>query len=337
MSERPDFWVASGHHLLDRSDGGGLVVTDDFLKAYLARPELVPPDEACPVERGLHAALLASPRMAVSAEELASIADADAAENFDVFLSFRDRLMAHVTLEQAYLAMVQGGVRGIPPLFLQQLVHVIARNAFQDCDDPLVVRAGECFYRPQRVTFHDKSVLLADHEAIEGHEHDRQHSPLMAMLGGPAVSELTVLNEENGANYWGRSDAHDLVFNLTSPTRGRHALGEAARIWIRHLTGADIVFEPVEKLANETFRWFLPFDAEATAIGNAVWNGEALAPEQSARVLALYRFTLPEDAAIAAEMRGKPAFAILATSSDNMLTIKPQNLIAGLPLARKDA
>ena len=33
-----DFWLSCGHHLLDRGEGGGLVVTDEFLKAYLARP-----------------------------------------------------------------------------------------------------------------------------------------------------------------------------------------------------------------------------------------------------------------------------------------------------------
>ena len=35
-----DFWLSCGHHLLDRDAGGGLVVTDEFLKVYLARPEL---------------------------------------------------------------------------------------------------------------------------------------------------------------------------------------------------------------------------------------------------------------------------------------------------------
>ena len=59
-----DFWLSCGHHLLDRDEGGGLVVTDDFLKVYLARPELIPPPEACAVERTLHGALLADPRHA---------------------------------------------------------------------------------------------------------------------------------------------------------------------------------------------------------------------------------------------------------------------------------
>src|SRR5262249_39160511 len=66
-----DFWLSCGHHLLDRDRGGGLVVTDDFLKAYLARRELAPPSEACVVERTLHAALLADPRRAVDAGDIA--------------------------------------------------------------------------------------------------------------------------------------------------------------------------------------------------------------------------------------------------------------------------
>ena len=71
-----DFWLSCGHHLLDRDQGGGLVVTDEFLKAYLARPELAPPPEACVVERTLHAALLADPRRPVAAGEVAAISDA---------------------------------------------------------------------------------------------------------------------------------------------------------------------------------------------------------------------------------------------------------------------
>ena len=331
---RGDFWVASGHHLLDRSDGGGLVVTDAFLKAFLARPELMPPDEACPVERGLHAGLLADPQLSVSAEEAAAVADADARENLGLFLAFRDRLVRTATLEQAYLEIFRGDVRGIPPLFLQQLTHVIARNAFDACDDAFVLRAAECFFRPQRVSFHEGQVLLADQEAISDHEHDRHASPLLNMLGGPAVTELAVLNETNAESYKARSDAHDLVLNISQP-RGRAAMGQAARRWIAHLTGVDMAFEAAEKLENEPIGWFLAFDAEATKVGNAVWTGKAMSADLSGRVLALYRFTLPDTAALAAEQRGKRGFGVISATPDHNLTIKPQNLIAGLPLAGK--
>ena len=44
-----DFWLSCGHHLLDRHEGGGLAISDEFLKLYLARPELTPPPDACVV------------------------------------------------------------------------------------------------------------------------------------------------------------------------------------------------------------------------------------------------------------------------------------------------
>jgi hypothetical protein len=62
--------------MLDRDSGGGLLVTDHFLKAYLARPELTPPPEACAAEKSLHFSLLADPRRPVRAAEIAVIADA---------------------------------------------------------------------------------------------------------------------------------------------------------------------------------------------------------------------------------------------------------------------
>ena len=117
-----DFWLSCGHHLLDRDAGGGLLLTDDFLKVYLARPELMPPADACAAERALHAALLESPRKPVLADEIGAIADADARENWQVLLAFRDLLMRHPTLEAAYLDIVRHGVR-VPHLFLNQLVH----------------------------------------------------------------------------------------------------------------------------------------------------------------------------------------------------------------------
>ncbi|MGH6798485.1 MAG: DUF6352 family protein, partial [Roseiarcus sp.] len=98
-----DFWLSCGHHLTDRAVGGGLLVTDEFLKVYLARPELSPPPEACAAERGLRAALLADPRRRIGAEEIAAIADADARENWGLMVAFRDHLLRHKTLEAAYL------------------------------------------------------------------------------------------------------------------------------------------------------------------------------------------------------------------------------------------
>src|SRR4051794_7134879 len=108
-SANKDFWLSCGHYLLDRDAGGGLIATDELLKVYLARPELTPPPEACIAERTLYAALLAEPRRPVSADEIATIADADARENWHVMLAFRDQLTGHRTIEAAYLDMIRRG------------------------------------------------------------------------------------------------------------------------------------------------------------------------------------------------------------------------------------
>jgi GrpB-like predicted nucleotidyltransferase (UPF0157 family) len=102
-----------------------LVVTDEFLKAYFARPELMPPEDACAIERRLHRELLADPRRPVGADEVAAIADADARENWQFVLAFRDLLLRNPTLEAAYLALVRSVSINLPPLFVNQLVQVI--------------------------------------------------------------------------------------------------------------------------------------------------------------------------------------------------------------------
>src|SRR5512139_2543815 len=199
-----DFWIACGHHLLDRDASGGLLVTDEFLKAYFARPELMPPEEACAVERRLHRDMLANPRRPVDANEIAAMADEDARENWQLVLSFRDLLLRHPTLEAAYLALVRAGANGLPQLFVNHLVHVIMRNALDGCEDPFVLRAAELFFRLQRILPHEQALLLGDEEIVGG----RSPTPvlsLMSMLGAVTDAQLDVLSDDSVESYWQRS------------------------------------------------------------------------------------------------------------------------------------
>src|SRR5690349_2400114 len=183
-----EFWVASGHHLTRRADHGGLVATPELIMAYLARPELLPPDDACEAERRLHASLMADPLRPVSDKEIAGLADADARENWSFMVGCRDRLMAAPSLEAVYVALARKGAGGLPPIFLSQLCHLILRNALEGCDDPYILRAAELFYRSQLAAVHEGTLLLADAEVIEAEQHalhDMHSSPLTAMLQQP--------------------------------------------------------------------------------------------------------------------------------------------------------
>jgi Family of unknown function (DUF6352) len=331
-----DFWIACGYHLLDHSASGGLVVTDEFLKAYFVRPELVPPDDACAVERRLHREMLADPRRAVAAEEVAAIADADARENWQFVLAFRKLLLREPTLEAAYLALVRSGSVNVPPLFVNQLVHVILRNALEGCEDPFVLRAAELFFRPQRIVPHEHALLLGDEEVIGGLSATPVLS-LMSMLGDATAAEVDVLSEGNAYSYRHRSDQFDLALDFSGGARGPAALADAMKLWISHLLGVDVAIEPLTALRDAKLTWYVGLDAEATQMGDRLWHGETLDDRTMARMLALFRVTFADAALVVDAVGREPVYLILAMTPDQLVRLKPQNLLTGLPIKRLEA
>ena len=326
-----DFWISSGHHLLDRDKGGGLRLTDEFLKLYLARPELLPPPEACAVERTLHAALLADPRLPVSASDVAAIADPDARENWQLLVAFRDHLQRHKTLEGAYAELVRNGPGKIPPLFINQLVHVILRNALDGVEDARVVRAAELFFRTQRVTLHDGSLIVADEETIGG-VNTPPVTPLVSMLGIPPEANIDVINIDNADSYWERSDQFDMALDLTAGRQGLDALAQAMQRWIAHVIAVDVTIEALAQLSEVNLAWYVGLDADATKIGDMLWHGEDIDEATMARVVGLFRLKFRDPAVMIEKVRGEPVYLILAMTSDKTIRIKPQNLLTGLPV-----
>jgi hypothetical protein len=307
-----DFWLSCGHHLLDRGPDGGLVVTDEFLKAYLARPEMVPPEDACAAELALHQALLAHPRQPVEPWQIAAIADTDARENWGLMIDWRDHLVGYATLESAYLAIVRHKLK-FPRIFLDQLVQVLLRNILDDCDDVFVLRAAELLFRSQRLISYEGSLVAVDEEAVP-------------------ETEVDVLSEDNAGLYWERSDSFDMALDLTAGRRGLAALGLVVMRWVRHLLAIDVEIDPVTELRDVKLTWYVGLDADATRIGDALWNGDEL--DQTARglIVGLFRLTFADDVEIVEQARGAPTYMIAAMSSDKTLRLKPQNLVTGLPV-----
>jgi hypothetical protein len=331
-----DFWISCGHHLLDRDAGGGLLLTDDFLKVYMARPEMIPPPEACDVERRLHAALLADPRTPVSAADIAAIADADARENWQMLIAFRDHLVRHKTLEAAYIELVKQGLSHTPQLFVNQLVHVVMRNALDGVDDANVVRAGEMFFRPQRVTMHEGSLIAADEEKIGG-ANPASVSPLVSMLGIPDEAHIHVINAETADGYWERSDQFDMAIDLTAGGQGLQALAEAIRRWIGHLLGVAVKIEPLTEMREVNLAWYVGLDADATRIGDLLWHGEDLDEATMGQVVGLFRLTFDDQSVVLDKVKGEPVYLILAMTADRLIRMKPQNLVTGLPIRHLEA
>jgi GrpB-like predicted nucleotidyltransferase (UPF0157 family) len=322
-----DFWLSCGHHLLDRDADGKLTLTNEFLKAYLARPELAPPPDSCAAERALYKALLDDPRRHVNAREIAAIADEDARENWRHMVAFRDHLTSHPTIEAAYVALVRQAVR-VPPLFLDQLVNVILRNIFDSTDDVFLLRAAEMLFRPQRLTIHDGSLIAADEEHVGA----AAVSPLIGMLGLPLAGHIDVLNDDNAASYWERSDRFDMALDLSAGRAGLAALGAVLERWVGHLLRIDVAIEPVIEPRDVALCWYVGLDAEATRMGDALWQRGTLDDDEQAAIIAFYRLSFADPSVALDRLAQEPVYLILAMTAERALRMKPQNLVTGLPI-----
>lgn len=335
MNPPRDFWLACGHHLLDRDGAGNLLVTDEFLKAYLARPEIVPPPEACAAECQLHHALLGDPRRLVGASEIAGIADADARENWQVMIGWRDHLVKHRTLEAGYLDIVRRNLK-FPHAFTGHLIQAILRNALDDCRDAFILRAAEMFFRPQKLAMQEASIVAVDEET-ESLLGRPTRSPLEALLGLPSTTEVDMLSDATAGSYWDRSDRFDMALDMTAGQRGVAALGDVVARWISHLLAIDVAIEPLVELHNTSWSWYVGLDSEATFIGDAIWNGNDLDDATRAKLVGLFRLTFLDPADMIEKVRGEPVYLLAAATADDILRLKPQNLVTGLPIRQTEA
>jgi Family of unknown function (DUF6352) len=325
-----EFWVASGHHLARRRRDGWLEVTDELLLAWLARPEVMPPVEACAAERALHARLTAEPRAAVGRGEVAALADADARENWAFLLGFRDRLLATGTIEGAYLDIVGEGA-ALPPLFLDQLVHLLMRSALDGCADPFTLRAAELFWRPQRAGLRDGALVLADAEVAKELQASAAAAPLIALFGAGGVDSLDLMTPENAWTYWSRSDAHTMALDWGGAPQARQGLARAIAAYLRHLLGIEAEIEALTEALDADFRWFVGLDAEGTALGNALWRGDR--PEGADRLIGIFRMRIAPRSGVDRRIAEHAVWLLLGMTPDRVVRMKPQNLVAGLPLA----
>lgn len=346
------FWPSCGYERLQVRPDGQLAVTPDYLRHWLDRPELALVPESCKAERQLHQALREDPLRAVDATTLARFKDADARENYRLFLALRDGLLSAGTLEDWYLQLMRGGRIEIPPLFIDLVVQVLLRHLLRDAEDVLQLRAAELFFRPQRVTVQDGQVLAADQAVVEQHSRNAGLGELGRLLMENKTAlreaELAVLDAANADQYRARSERHRYLLDLTHEvtqdlshgltlrmTRARSGLKALARVlelWVQHLLGVTVTIEPLARVDDAAWRWHIGLDSEATAILNDLYEGQAVAPERMQRLISLFRLSFVDPACVQPDMAGKPVYLGLAMNPQGLLRLKPQNLLLNLPL-----
>jgi plasmid stability protein len=279
------------------------------------------------------------PRRPVPPEELRGLRDRDAAENYELVLRFRARLLAAGTVEGAYAGLFKGAV-DIPPLFLEQMAHVVLRNILDGCEDPLRLRAAELFFREQKATIQDGHVLLADLETVEMHASGSKYGSLGRLIveaqGATAKADLDVLDRQNAALYWERESRHDTVISLTYGRPVLDGFCRAMEAWIFHFMNARVGIRPIRHIEEPRWAWHIGLDAESTAILNALWAGEEVEAGRMRRILALFRMDFEKPEEMRRDIAGRSVYLALAADGDDVVKMKPQNLILNLPLSRSE-
>ncbi|GAA4029474.1 DUF6352 family protein [Actimicrobium antarcticum] len=332
-----DFWTHSGFNLTQRQTDGQLLVSDALLRAWWSRPEVAPVPESCSAELALHDALLATPRRPVSAQELAALQDPDARDNYGVMLAFRDRLLTAPTLEAAYLDIFRNGSVTVPPLFIDQLAQMIVRGILDGSDDALLARTAELFFRPQKVALEDGRIMLADAATVELHESGSNYGDLGRLLveskTKPRRVDLDVLSDDNADRYWQRDEAHDTVLAFQQDSLALARFCRLIALWVRHFYSVDVVVEPVAKINDPHWAWHIGLDAQASAILNDLYKGKTLDADRNRRILSLFTMTFADPSVVRPDVAGRPVYLACAMTEQDLLRIKPQNLLLNLPLA----
>lgn len=327
-ANQPDFWLTSGWHLCDRDASGGLLPSADFMLAYFHRPELALVDESCPAEIALHERLTADPFAAVTDEDLAALADPDIAHNYRAVLAFRQFIAQHDTLQSAYRAVANGTAIAFPPLFIDQLSQIILRDILNGEGDPMQIRAAELLFRSQSVTTDDGRIMIADQSTVQL-QADYQRS--LQQADRPEEVQIDILTSDNKQLYWERSDRFDTSIDIAFTQPGLDALARVLEKWIAHFLDLSVTITPLVKIEDDNWRWHIGLDSNSTAILNDLYDGKQVAETRLREILCL--FQLSTESGLKADMNGQPIYLGLAMNAAGIVSAKPQNLLANLPLS----
>ena len=334
-----NYWANSAYSTLAISPDHQLLVTDDFLRTYMDRPELKLVPESCAVERSLHQRLTENPRAEVLETEIVAMADEDIQENYRVWLRYRARLLAANSLESFYMSLFKGEGVDVPPLFIAQLAQIFIRHILGDEAHPLEVRMGELFFRTQKISvIEDGIVMGADEEVVARNAQASDTGNIMDLLKGKSMTmrsaDLDVLHEDNSEIYWERNEDFDLAVQLNF---GHEPINYFCRVlekWIKHFLGISVRITPMQQITDPKWSWHVGLDAVATGILNKLYNKELVEADELQKVICLFRLDFIDEAPIAKAQVGKPVYMAIAMNDEQQLKLKPQNLLFNLPLAK---
>jgi hypothetical protein len=276
----------------------------------------------------------------VPAAALDALEDADARENYAIWLRFRERMLAADSIEALYVRLFAGEGVDVPPLFVAQLTQILLRHILGDDADPLAVRAAEMLFRTQKIAVTEEGAVMAADETTvellaEGGAFGSLGELLVRNRTPVRTVDLDVLDRDNAESYWERDERHDFSVSLNRGGAVLNALLRVLEAWIVHFLGVKVAIRVEREIDDAHWRWHVGLDAEASAILNDLYNRQPVDDARMKRLLCLFRLDFDNPADMRSAIAGRPVWLAMAMDENNRLRLKPQNLLMNLPLARQ--
>ena len=244
-------------------------------------------------------------------------------------LNFRDFILQQLTLETALINISKGEKINFPPLFVSQIVHVIVRSIVDGWVDPIHLRASEILFREQSVTLDNGRIMVADRSTVQ---FQTQQSSLNTEKNPSNMTQIDILTEDSGNEYWGRSDNFDTAIDIAFGQPGLDGLCRVYEAWIAHFLKFSCQIRPMSKIEDDKWKWHIGLDVSSNSILNDLYNGKEVSEQQLKQILALFSLNPDNKNIFKEDMRGYPVYLGLSMNEFGVISCKPQNLLINLPI-----
>jgi hypothetical protein len=93
--------------------------------------------------------------------------------------------------------------------------------------------------------------------------------------------------------------------------------------------------EPRQRIDDPRWTWHIGLDSEASRLLDRLYAGGELTFDEARAIIALYRMEVLDEERVIERVRGRPIYLALARTAAGKVKMKPQNLIANLPLRER--
>jgi len=241
-----------------------------------------------------------------------------------VVLAFRERLLDADTLERV-LQLFKGTV-DTPPLFIEQIAHVILRNILDGCDDPLKLARRSCLSRAARRPIQGAMRCSPIARRCRGTPRAAATARFGRLIveaqGTLGKVDLERAGQANAQLYWEANRAMNTVISLAYGRAGSTPWQPCDRA-----VGAAFLASPCassdSRIDDRTGPWpsaSTPIDA----ILNDLWSGAEVEHGRMQRILALVALEF-EDARAYAPILPAARCTRALGERRRRLRMKPQN------------